>query len=394
MSTHLPVESKLLTMSQGSWCVSLETLDVLQLSPAMMDVTDMLVRISHLAPGLPLFVLFIRTKDPLPINPLLSQLRRNGVTTLDVSTCGRAVTILTLSAVSSAWLVSATERLLHGRTDCRVFAGVSSPFVDCDFDKWHNALEEAIRASNHAFYTEESVSAETHALCDLTMDMRMQLLADLVHGFGHCNIPAIHDSIRSMFSLAGTARWHFNDLTEFLAQIVISSLAATGLRRLDAYVDMPITQRHWKRVIAECASLDTVCEQLICTLDVILGDGQNTKQSCHSVQVASVMDLIRTRYDEELDVCKLAAYVYLSPSYLSKRFKQETGMTLRDYIVETRIQRAKELLVNDMGLKAYEVGAQVGYSDPTYFNKLFKRKVGVTPKTYRDKALQRPSRQR
>jgi two-component system response regulator YesN len=75
--------------------------------------------------------------------------------------------------------------------------------------------------------------------------------------------------------------------------------------------------------------------------------------------------------------------VFLTPSYLSKLFKQETGLTLTDYITEMRLRKAKYLLKNSPDLKIHEIGAEVGYGDPAYFNKLFKRVVGVTPNEYK-----------
>ena len=70
-------------------------------------------------------------------------------------------------------------------------------------------------------------------------------------------------------------------------------------------------------------------------------------------------------------------------SYLSKLFKQETGLTLTDYMIEIRIRKAKQLLKDAPDLKIHEIGTEVGYPDPAYFNKLFKKVVGVTPNEYK-----------
>jgi len=75
--------------------------------------------------------------------------------------------------------------------------------------------------------------------------------------------------------------------------------------------------------------------------------------------------------------------VYLTPSYLSRLFKQETGVTITDYLINVRIEQAKNLLRSRPDLKTYEVGEQVGYPDSAYFTKLFKRIVGMTPNEYR-----------
>ncbi|OZQ65409.1 hypothetical protein CA600_14155 [Paenibacillus sp. VTT E-133280] len=99
--------------------------------------------------------------------------------------------------------------------------------------------------------------------------------------------------------------------------------------------------------------------------------------------VETIKRWISANYNQHADLNTLANMVFLTPSYLSKLFKQETGLTLTDYITEIRLRKAKHLLKNAPDLKIHEIGAEVGYGDPAYFNKLFKRVVGVTPNEYK-----------
>jgi two-component system, response regulator YesN len=99
--------------------------------------------------------------------------------------------------------------------------------------------------------------------------------------------------------------------------------------------------------------------------------------------VDALKAIIATSYHEDLDLGMLAERVYLTPSYLSRLFKQETGVTITDYLINVRIEQAKNLLRSRPDLKTYEVGEQVGYPDSAYFTKLFKRIVGMTPNEYR-----------
>ena len=92
---------------------------------------------------------------------------------------------------------------------------------------------------------------------------------------------------------------------------------------------------------------------------------------------------IQEHYEEEIELGQLAAHVFLTPSYLSKYFKAETKQTITEFIMEIRMAKARELLNQESRLKTYEVGMKVGYSDPAYFNRVFKKAVGVTPKQYR-----------
>ncbi|MGG1554133.1 response regulator [Paenibacillus ferrarius] len=96
--------------------------------------------------------------------------------------------------------------------------------------------------------------------------------------------------------------------------------------------------------------------------------------------------LIEQRYAENLQVGDLAGEVFLSTTYLCLLFKQETGETINEYMTKVRIEKAKEML-KDPGTKFYEVCYAVGYSDPSYFSKIFKKYTGYSPSTFREQVM-------
>lgn len=99
--------------------------------------------------------------------------------------------------------------------------------------------------------------------------------------------------------------------------------------------------------------------------------------------VKIVKDYIMEHYHEPISLNMIAEVIYLSPSYLSDLFKNQTGENLTNYLSKVRIEKAKELL-KDRQMKSYEVGELVGYKDPAYFSKVFKKVVGVSPNEYRN----------
>lgn len=103
-------------------------------------------------------------------------------------------------------------------------------------------------------------------------------------------------------------------------------------------------------------------------------------------QTLTVLDkakgYIRERFAEELSLEEVADFVHLNPYYFSKIFKQQVGETFIDFVTNLRIGKAKELMTStDMSLK--EVCFEVGYKDPNYFSRVFKKVTGVTPTEYR-----------
>nr|WP_276313830.1 AraC family transcriptional regulator [Exiguobacterium algae] len=74
---------------------------------------------------------------------------------------------------------------------------------------------------------------------------------------------------------------------------------------------------------------------------------------------------------------------YLSREYISRRFKQQYGVNLSEYLLTIRMCEAKRLLESSRQ-RIYEVAQAVGFSDDKYFRKVFKKQVGVTPNEYRE----------
>lgn len=91
---------------------------------------------------------------------------------------------------------------------------------------------------------------------------------------------------------------------------------------------------------------------------------------------------IDTHFTEDISLDEVAAYVQLSPYYFSKLFKERMDGTFIDYLTQKRIERAKSLLTKTK-LSLKEICFNVGYRDPNYFSRVFKKITGKTPSTYR-----------
>ncbi len=102
--------------------------------------------------------------------------------------------------------------------------------------------------------------------------------------------------------------------------------------------------------------------------------------------IQQVQKEIRERYNENLTVNELASSVYLTPTYLCLLFRQATGTTINHYQTVVRMEKAKELLL-DLSNKLYDVSYAVGYMNPSYFSRQFKKYTGLLPSEYRDKMI-------
>lgn len=92
---------------------------------------------------------------------------------------------------------------------------------------------------------------------------------------------------------------------------------------------------------------------------------------------------IREHIQENISIADIAAQVFRSNQHLMRTFKKATGLSVLEYITNERLQLAKELLV-DTDLPINRVADCVGYGNYSYFTRLFKRSVGLTPQAFRE----------
>lgn len=84
----------------------------------------------------------------------------------------------------------------------------------------------------------------------------------------------------------------------------------------------------------------------------------------------------------ELNRGFIAHSLYMNPEYLSHLFHKKAGQSLNSYILEQRMALAKKLLVSSR-MSLQEISEYIGFSSSSYFHKLFKKEIGMTPQQYR-----------
>ena len=101
-----------------------------------------------------------------------------------------------------------------------------------------------------------------------------------------------------------------------------------------------------------------------------------------------VIDYIQENFQQDISVKEVADLLHFSETYFMRFFKKYTGKTCIDYINEYRLERAAELL-RSSDLSITEIAMQVGIHNISYFNRIFKKKIQLTPGQYRKESIQR-----
>ncbi len=102
-------------------------------------------------------------------------------------------------------------------------------------------------------------------------------------------------------------------------------------------------------------------------------------------RIGFVVNYIRENLHQKLSIENIAKMAYISKSNFFKMFKQELGISPNEFILQERINKAKELLQNQESIK--EVAFQTGFTDTNYFTRVFKQFEGTTPKSFQMKTL-------
>lgn len=130
------------------------------------------------------------------------------------------------------------------------------------------------------------------------------------------------------------------------------------------------------------ASAQKLCAEIAIAANEM---ANGARENSHIQFVENAKKIIRKRYSEPtFGLDQVCEEISVSPAYFSTTFKKETGTSFVQFLTNTRIEKAKELLKNSEA-KTYEISEKVGFSEPNYFSFTFKKNVGLSPSQYRSK---------
>lgn len=131
---------------------------------------------------------------------------------------------------------------------------------------------------------------------------------------------------------------------------------------------------------SDAAELRSICRRF---LEKTVYFITSNKQKKLNAIIETANQYMEKNYSQDIALDDIARAVNLSPYYFSHFYKDETGINFIDKLTTIRIEKAKEHLANgDVSIK--EIARTVGYADPNYFSKIFRKNVGVTASEYKE----------
>ena len=207
--------------------------------------------------------------------------------------------------------------------------------------------------------------------------------------FINCSEPYSHSTDETPWSL----RWvHFNGPT-------MSAVYQKYMERSGSVVFPAVKRPPYREIIDELIESalsdsyvrDMEIHQLLSSLLTrIMKDCWNQEISHQGSLSATSIEPLRAylseHYQEKISLDELSSKFFMSKFYLTKRFKEQYGVTISDYVLSLRIHRAKELL-RFSSLSLDEISAECGFYDLPYFSRKFKKAERITPSAYRKQWL-------
>ena len=177
-----------------------------------------------------------------------------------------------------------------------------------------------------------------------------------------------------------------------VCKYVYETCPETQVIILTAYSDFEYAKRAIKYSVCEYVLKISIIDELPLAVEKAIGKLSRLKKEIEiqehtkAEEPESLLDQIEQYLEEnfrkKITLDDIADTLHVNRSYLSRYYKNKTGVNLFDEILMKRVEKAKEYLQNTE-MKTYEISEAVGVEDAGYFSKMFKKITGVSPKEFR-----------
>jgi len=182
-----------------------------------------------------------------------------------------------------------------------------------------------------------------------------------------------------LFSSGGNFHWIRARCYELLVMISRTAVRSGA----DADYILRLNDEYFE-TIPHCENVESLSMYLSNALRRFMESSFDITGAKHSNAVHAAITFIQQHSTRKITLEDAARYVYLSPTYLSRVFKQETGLSFTRFLNNVRVEKSKRLLaMTDMRLA--EIAIACGFEDQSYFTKVFRAIVGDTAQQYRKK---------
>lgn len=177
-----------------------------------------------------------------------------------------------------------------------------------------------------------------------------------------------------------------NNISSDLAQricfeLVISYSVAMG--QLGYNPETIFKQTNIWDVLNQCHSLNELKDMISDITYIACSMVADSRENKGKDIVELAINIVKNNVNKDISLQEMADRIHISSCYLSSMFKKKTGMSYKHFIVEAKINKAKELLIHS-DTPIYKIATNIGYKSPQHFSTVFKEHTGLLPTEYRN----------
>lgn len=204
-----------------------------------------------------------------------------------------------------------------------------------------------------------------------------------------CTITEIHFNTnlledRKTFSQSIKFLQPFTDKINFCTCLTLSTVNNHGIF---PFLDIIANEYHDIKPLSLFIIQNTLASLIVYIAriyDLTTFEDEEKKITTKANLIEHVKTTIENNYSQQLSLNMIAKQYYVNPSYLSHCFKKKVGISLTDFLIATRINQAKLLLLDTEEL-VIDIASSCGFNTIAHFNTCFKRSEHITPTEFRNK---------
>lgn len=270
--------------------------------------------------------------------------------------------------------------------DIKIYAGIGMPVSD--LTKLHDTRNEAYIALNYQGVLSSGPIINYYNIKRLDMPIitdSRKAITSAINCFKNDDLSKMNEIIKEeLATILSSNKDSTQTIRKFIFEIISSIFAESISLGIKAE-----TILKYNEIYEKVFSIDNI--QMLSTYVLDLAENLSTglfqkrsKSKNTLIQMAKDFILINLG-DENLNLDMVSRHISLSSIYFCKLFHKEEGISFNDYLNLQRVNKAKSLL-RETGMKVFEICYATGYSNPKYFNYVFKRIADRTPLEYRNSA--------
>ncbi|WP_339282071.1 response regulator [Paenibacillus sp. FSL H8-0282] len=251
-------------------------------------------------------------------------------------------------------------------------------------DQVHTSYRQAMEAVDGKMFLGkgklimyETVSSEPGMIDARTLDARMDTLFKAMKEY---ELVLIYDEIDKLFRSVSSLRSKFT--IHNLAMYIIWKLDQQLKEVSEDLFEILGMELHSLDILLQFDTISDIRSWLVLKTFEISEYLRSKTESVNNKLIREIMQMMKDKMSENFTLKDIAQQFSFSPNYLGYLFKEETGKTFSEVLIQLRMEQAGKLL-KDPKCKIYEIASQVGYRYLPYFSRQFKEAYGMTPMEYR-----------